>query len=46
MIQGVLGMLAPMVLSRLFGGRRGGFGGGLLGSLLGGGMSSRGGGLG
>lgn len=48
MIQGVLGMLAPMVLSRLVGGRRGGgMGGGLLGSLLGGGgMMGRGGGLG
>jgi len=49
MIKGVLGMLAPIVISRLVGGRRGGagLGGGLLGSLLGGGMSSgRGGGLG
>ncbi len=45
MIQGVLGMLAPMVISRMMGGRRGGgMGGGLLGSLLGGGgMMGRGG---
>lgn len=48
MIQGVLGMLVPMLLSRLGGGRRsGGMGGGLLGGLLGGGgMTGRGGGLG
>ncbi|HEY0109824.1 MAG TPA: TerB family tellurite resistance protein [Fibrella sp.] len=53
MIQGVLGMLAPLVLSRMAGGRRGGgMTGGLLGSLLGGGGMmgsggmSRGGGLG
>jgi uncharacterized tellurite resistance protein B-like protein len=49
MIQGVLGMLAPLVISRLVGGRRGeGIGGGLLGSLLGGGgrMGRGGGGLG
>lgn len=48
MIQGVLGMLAPLVISRLVGGRRGGgIGGGLLGSLLGGGgRMGRGGGLG
>lgn len=46
MIKGVLGMLAPIVISRLAGGRRGGLGGGLLGSLLGGGMSGRSGGLG
>ncbi|MEZ0484454.1 TerB family tellurite resistance protein [Fibrella aquatica] len=47
MIKGVLGMLAPLVISRLAGSRRGGLGGGLLGSLLGGGaMSGRSGGLG
>lgn len=48
MIQGVLGILAPLVISRLVGGRRGGgIGGGLLGSLLGGGgRMGRGGGLG
>lgn len=55
MVTGMLGILAPIVLSRMMsGGRRsgmmGGLGGGLLGGLLGGGMMggglARGGGLG
>ncbi len=48
MIQGMLGILAPMVLSKMMGGRRkhGMKGGGLLGSLLGGSMYRSGGGLG
>lgn len=51
MVQGVLGVLAPIVLMKMMGGRkRGMMGGGLLGGLLGGGMMGggmgRGGGLG
>ncbi len=55
MVTGMLGILAPIVLSRMMGGRRhggmmGGMGGGLLGGLLGGGMGGgmygSGGGLG
>lgn len=39
MVQGVLGVLAPIVLMKMMGGRRRGMmGGGLLGGLLGGGM--------
>lgn len=52
MVQGILGIAAPLVLARMMGGRRGGgmmgglgglAGGGLLGGLLGGMMSGRGG---
>ncbi|PRY04967.1 tellurite resistance protein TerB [Pontibacter ummariensis] len=51
MVQGVLGVVAPLVIAKLLrGGRRrryrGGIGGGLLGGLLGGGMYRSGGGLG
>lgn len=47
MMQGMLGILAPIVLSKMMGGRRRhGMGGGMLGSLLGGSMYRSGGGLG
>ncbi len=54
MVTGMLGILAPIVLSRMIGGRRhggmmggmGSMGGGLLGGLLGGGMGGLGGGMG
>jgi len=43
MVQGVLGVLAPIVLMKMMGGRRRStMGGGLLGGLLGGGMMGRG----
>jgi uncharacterized tellurite resistance protein B-like protein len=48
MMKGLLGIVAPMVISRMLSGRRGGMGGGLLGGLLGGAMSGgmMGGGMG
>lgn len=47
MVQGMLGVLAPLVLAKMMGGRRRSrYGGGLLGGLMGGGMYRSGGGLG